>query len=151
MLRRQKTTEIDGRPIVNLPPKHITVDNVEFSDDEMAIYKALETKSQLKLNKYLDKNSVSGKSTLSVVRHHTTSPSAAGCTAPSFNLLKITTSFTDLHQPITQAFWSLCSVCVRRVVIHNSSKTSVSLPQRALQKMIFSSAHVIFRMRWCNA
>jgi SNF2 family DNA or RNA helicase len=63
MLRRQKNTEIDGKPIINLPPKHIALDNVEFSDDEMAIYKALETKSKIKMNKYLDKDSVSGKST----------------------------------------------------------------------------------------
>jgi len=35
---------------------------VEFSDDESAIYKALETKSQIQLNGYLDKGTVSGKS-----------------------------------------------------------------------------------------
>jgi SNF2 family DNA or RNA helicase len=62
MLRRQKTSEVDGKPILNLPEKHIDVDNVEFDDEEHAIYKALEAKSQIQFNKYLKANSVSCKS-----------------------------------------------------------------------------------------
>jgi SNF2 family DNA or RNA helicase len=60
MLRRQKTSQVDGKPILNLPAKHTLNDNVEFDDDEMAIYKALEAKSQIQFNKYLKQNSVSG-------------------------------------------------------------------------------------------
>tara|TARA_R110002003_G_scaffold279_22_gene18195 strand:+ start:29254 stop:32364 length:3111 start_codon:yes stop_codon:yes gene_type:complete len=59
MLRRQKSSEVDGKPILNLPPKHTALDNVEFSDDELAVYKALETKSQIQFNKFLKQNSVS--------------------------------------------------------------------------------------------
>ncbi|KAF1914292.1 SNF2 family N-terminal domain-containing protein [Ampelomyces quisqualis] len=59
MLRRQKKSEVDGKPILNLPAKHTLNDNVEFDDDEMAIYKALEAKSQIQLNKYLKQNSMS--------------------------------------------------------------------------------------------
>jgi SNF2 family DNA or RNA helicase len=59
MLRRQKTSEVDGKPILNLPPKHIEMDNVDFSDDEFALYKALETKSQIQFNKYLKNNTMS--------------------------------------------------------------------------------------------
>jgi SNF2 family DNA or RNA helicase len=62
MLRRQKTSEVDGKPILNLPLKHTVLDNVEFSDDELALYKALETKSQIQFNKYLKNNTVSCKS-----------------------------------------------------------------------------------------
>lgn len=62
MLRRQKTSVVDGKPILNLPAKHTVHDNVEFDDDEMAIYKALEAKSQIQFNKYLKQNSVSGQS-----------------------------------------------------------------------------------------
>jgi SNF2 family DNA or RNA helicase len=61
MLRRQKTSEVDGKPILNLPPKHIEMDNVEFSDDELSLYKALETKSQIQFNKYLKNNTMSCK------------------------------------------------------------------------------------------
>jgi SNF2 family DNA or RNA helicase len=61
MLRRQKSSEVDGKPILNLPPKHTQLNNVEFSDDEFALYKALEAKSQVQFNKYLKQNSVSGK------------------------------------------------------------------------------------------
>jgi SNF2 family DNA or RNA helicase len=72
MLRRQKTSEVDGKPIIILPQKHISLANVEFSNDEMAIYKALETKSQIQLNGYLDKGTVSGKSrSISVLGRHT--------------------------------------------------------------------------------
>lgn len=62
MLRRQKSSEVDGKPILQLPPKHIKIDNVEFSDDEFQIYKALEQKSQIQFNKYLKNNTISGKS-----------------------------------------------------------------------------------------
>ncbi|KAH3949242.1 hypothetical protein HBH98_218660 [Parastagonospora nodorum] len=59
MLRRQKTSEVDGKPILNLPEKHTHLGNVEFSDDEAGIYKALEAKSRIQFNKYLKQNSVS--------------------------------------------------------------------------------------------
>ncbi|CAO2657957.1 Nn.00g072170.m01.CDS01 [Neocucurbitaria sp. VM-36] len=59
MLRRQKTSVIDGEQICTIPPKHTTLDNVEFSDDEHGIYKALEQKSQLQFNRYLDRNTIS--------------------------------------------------------------------------------------------
>ncbi|CAN9355596.1 DNA repair protein rad5 [Alternaria alternata] len=58
MLRRQKTTVVDGEPISKIPPKHSVIDNVEFEDEEYALYKALETKSQLQMNKYLQKGTV---------------------------------------------------------------------------------------------
>jgi SNF2 family DNA or RNA helicase len=60
MLRRQKTSVVDGKPILNLPPKHTVLDNVEFDDDESSLYKALEAKSQIQFNKYLKQGSVSG-------------------------------------------------------------------------------------------
>jgi hypothetical protein len=60
MLRRQKNSMVDGKPISVLPPKYTIIDNVEFEDDEHALYKALETKSQLQLNKYLQKDTVAG-------------------------------------------------------------------------------------------
>lgn len=65
MLRRQKSSVVDGKPILQLPPKHAAVDNVEFSDDEQELYNALEKKSQLQFNKYLKNNSVTGKTTYS--------------------------------------------------------------------------------------
>lgn len=58
MLRRTKNTKIDGREICQIPPKHTHQERVEFSDEEQELYKAIETKSQLKLNKYLEKGTV---------------------------------------------------------------------------------------------
>ncbi|KAF1831039.1 DNA repair protein rad5 [Decorospora gaudefroyi] len=58
MLRRQKDSEVDGKPISTLPTKHTIIDNVEFEDEEYALYKALQTKSQLQMNVYLERNTV---------------------------------------------------------------------------------------------
>lgn len=58
MLRRTKTSTVDGQPISTLPPKHIIIDNVQFEDDEYALYHALQTKTQLQMNKYLEKGTV---------------------------------------------------------------------------------------------
>ncbi|KAH7390890.1 SNF2 family N-terminal domain-containing protein [Phaeosphaeria sp. MPI-PUGE-AT-0046c] len=58
LFRRLKSSEVDGKPILNLPAKHTNVDHTEFSDDEHELYKALETKSQIQFNKYLKTNSV---------------------------------------------------------------------------------------------
>lgn len=61
MLRRQKDSVVDGQIVCNLPAKHLTKKTVEFSDEEKDIYKALETKSQLQINKYLEKGTLSGE------------------------------------------------------------------------------------------
>ncbi|KAJ4356898.1 hypothetical protein N0V95_002989 [Ascochyta clinopodiicola] len=60
MLRRQKDSLVDGQIVCKLPPKHLSKEAVEFSEEEMEIYKALETKSQVQLNKYLEKGTLSG-------------------------------------------------------------------------------------------
>lgn len=61
MLRRQKDSLVDGQIVCKLPPKHLSKEAVEFSDDEMVVYKALENKAQITLNKYIKEDRVSGK------------------------------------------------------------------------------------------
>lgn len=61
MLRRQKDSVVDGQVVTKLPPKHLSKEVVKFSDEEMEIYRALETKSQIQLNKYLEKGTLSGE------------------------------------------------------------------------------------------
>jgi SNF2 family DNA or RNA helicase len=58
LLRRTKKSEIDGKPIINLPPKTEEIQHVIFNDDEQAYYKALESKTQVQFNKYLRANTV---------------------------------------------------------------------------------------------
>ena len=58
LLRRNKTSLIDGKPIITLPPKNEEVQHVVFSDDEQAFYKALETKTRLQFNKYMKAGTV---------------------------------------------------------------------------------------------
>ncbi|KAL2269056.1 hypothetical protein VTJ83DRAFT_3902 [Remersonia thermophila] len=53
MLRRTKTSTIDGQPILRLPPKTEESTSVVFSDDERAFYRALESRYQVLFNKYV--------------------------------------------------------------------------------------------------
>ncbi|KAH6643114.1 SNF2 family N-terminal domain-containing protein [Boeremia exigua] len=59
MLRRQKDSIVDGEIVCKLPPKHLSKEAVEFSDAEMELYRALENKSQIQLNKYLERGTLS--------------------------------------------------------------------------------------------
>lgn len=58
LLRRTKTSLIDGQPIINLPPKTEEIQHVIFDEDEQAFYKALESKTQLQFNKYMKAGTV---------------------------------------------------------------------------------------------
>lgn len=58
LLRRMKNTEINGRPIIDLPPKTEELVHVELSSDERDYYNELEKKSQVIFNKYLRENTV---------------------------------------------------------------------------------------------
>ncbi|KAI3397780.1 hypothetical protein diail_10313 [Diaporthe ilicicola] len=53
MLRRMKTSTLDGKPLVTLPPKTEAISHVEFSDDERQFYNDLESKTRITFNKYL--------------------------------------------------------------------------------------------------
>ncbi|QSZ37141.1 hypothetical protein DSL72_009235 [Monilinia vaccinii-corymbosi] len=52
LLRRTKKSQVDGKPIINLPPKVEEIAHVVFSNDEQDYYQSLENKTQLQFNKY---------------------------------------------------------------------------------------------------
>ncbi|KAM7261686.1 hypothetical protein ACFE04_020763 [Oxalis oulophora] len=52
MLRRTKETVIDGKPIINLPPKSIELNKVDFSAEERAFYTQLEADSRSQFKAY---------------------------------------------------------------------------------------------------
>lgn len=58
LLRRNKQTKINGRPILHLPTRSLEVDNGEFSKDEQEFYTSIETKSAITVNKYLKAGTV---------------------------------------------------------------------------------------------
>jgi SNF2 family DNA or RNA helicase len=58
MLRRQKTTVLDGKPIVNIPDKVIRFHHVDFSSHERQLYDAIFQNGQVEFNKYLKKGTV---------------------------------------------------------------------------------------------
>lgn len=58
LLRRTKSSMIDGKPILTLPDKTVEMVHAVFSPDELAFYQALQDKSVLVFNKYLRANTV---------------------------------------------------------------------------------------------
>jgi SNF2 family DNA or RNA helicase len=58
MLRRTKTSKIDGKPILQLPEKTIESQHAVFSRDEQEFYQALESKAKITFNKYLKAGTV---------------------------------------------------------------------------------------------
>ncbi|KAI4165917.1 MAG: hypothetical protein LQ342_000348 [Letrouitia transgressa] len=58
LLRRNKKSKIDGRPILTLPERTTEAQHAHFNEDEQAFYTALETNTQLQFNKYLKAGSV---------------------------------------------------------------------------------------------
>lgn len=52
-LRRMKSDKVNGRPLVVLPPKIVTIEQIRMSPEEEAIYKAFEERSQVKFQRYV--------------------------------------------------------------------------------------------------
>ncbi|MBA0691373.1 hypothetical protein Goari_009002 [Gossypium aridum] len=52
MLRRTKATLLDGKPIINLPPKVIELKKVEFTEEERDFYSRLESDSRAQFKEY---------------------------------------------------------------------------------------------------
>lgn len=58
LLRRTKKSQIDGKPILNLPERTTEASHAAFSEDEAVFYSALESRTQLQFNKYLKAGTV---------------------------------------------------------------------------------------------
>ena len=58
LLRRSKTSLIDGKPIITLPPKTEEIQHVVFDEDQQAFYSALESKTKIQFNRYMKANTV---------------------------------------------------------------------------------------------
>ena len=66
MLRRKKDSKLDGKPILELPPKTERIVYAELSTDERDFYRQLEQKAQVQFSKYLREGSV-GKNYSSIL------------------------------------------------------------------------------------
>lgn len=58
LLRRTKSSKIDDRPILQLPPRVAEEVHAVFNEDEQEFYNSLETRSQIQFNRYLNQGSV---------------------------------------------------------------------------------------------
>ncbi|KAF5390137.1 hypothetical protein D9757_003784 [Collybiopsis confluens] len=53
MLRRKKDSKLDGKILIELPPKEITLQRLGFSEEEREIYNAVEKSMQMEFNRFL--------------------------------------------------------------------------------------------------
>ncbi|KAF8647982.1 hypothetical protein AX16_006412, partial [Volvariella volvacea WC 439] len=53
VLRRMKDSMLDGKRLIELPPKTIDLVKLEFSDEEREVYDMVEARSQARFNRYL--------------------------------------------------------------------------------------------------
>ncbi len=58
MLRRHKTDVINGKPIIELPERHISIVPCDFDEDERQFYFALENKIDEAMQKFVKNNEV---------------------------------------------------------------------------------------------
>ncbi|KAK5945312.1 hypothetical protein PMZ80_002516 [Knufia obscura] len=58
LLRRTKKSQIDGKPILQLPEKRTVETRAIFNRDQLAFYQALETSSQIQFNKFVKNGTV---------------------------------------------------------------------------------------------
>jgi hypothetical protein len=52
MLRRTKDSTLNGKKILQLPPKTIDMVEMDFTDEERAIYAQIEADARVKVNKF---------------------------------------------------------------------------------------------------
>ncbi|KAJ6490225.1 SNF2 family DNA-dependent ATPase [Mycena vitilis] len=53
MKRRTKTSTLEGKPILTLPPKDIEIVRLQFSDEEREIYDTFEKRTKISLNRFI--------------------------------------------------------------------------------------------------
>ncbi|EAU87720.1 hypothetical protein CC1G_08756 [Coprinopsis cinerea okayama7 len=53
ILRRTKNSTLEGKPILNLPPKDIEIVKLQFSPDEREVYDSFEKSTKIRLNKFI--------------------------------------------------------------------------------------------------
>ena len=57
-LRRTKQDEINGKPLVTLPPKVVTIKELDFTDEERKVYDSYRNKAQHIIEKYMKKGAL---------------------------------------------------------------------------------------------
>ncbi|KAL4260457.1 SNF2/RAD54 helicase family protein [Pleurotus pulmonarius] len=53
MIRRTKSSQLDGKRLIELPPKEVELVKLEFTEEEREIYKMVEARTQATFNRYL--------------------------------------------------------------------------------------------------
>ena len=52
-MRRHKTQEVQGKPLLNLPKKEVFVEYIKLSDEERAVYETMQAEGKLIVSRYI--------------------------------------------------------------------------------------------------
>ncbi|KAL0066241.1 hypothetical protein AAF712_006672 [Marasmius tenuissimus] len=58
ILRRTKNSQLEGKPLLELPPKHIEIVTLEFCQDERDLYDNFENYSRTRINKFINEGTL---------------------------------------------------------------------------------------------
>ncbi|KAA1467021.1 hypothetical protein DENSPDRAFT_831976 [Dentipellis sp. KUC8613] len=58
LLRRTKNAQLEGKPLLSLPPKNIDIVTLEFSADERDIYDTFEKRAKIRVNKFIREQTI---------------------------------------------------------------------------------------------
>ncbi|KAJ7619382.1 SNF2 family DNA-dependent ATPase [Roridomyces roridus] len=53
LLRRTKTSTLEGKPILTLPAKHVEILKLQFSEEEREVYDSFEKRTKIQLNRFI--------------------------------------------------------------------------------------------------
>ncbi|KJA22647.1 hypothetical protein HYPSUDRAFT_87246 [Hypholoma sublateritium FD-334 SS-4] len=53
LLRRTKDAKLEGKPLLELPPKHIKIVRLQFSPEERQVYDVFEKRTMIQLNRFI--------------------------------------------------------------------------------------------------
>ncbi|KAI0691058.1 SNF2 family N-terminal domain-containing protein [Cytidiella melzeri] len=58
IVRRTKDSTLEGKPILELPPKHVELVELKFSKDERQLYDLIQQRAQVQLSRFIRNNTV---------------------------------------------------------------------------------------------
>lgn len=87
LLRRTKTSQIDGKPILELPEKHICIESVTMTDKEASFYKQLESSSAKLAQKLMQNNTKKKRAAVAGGVSTDTIDEAANVAAPDASIM----------------------------------------------------------------
>ncbi|CAN6919349.1 unnamed protein product [Brassica oleracea] len=137
MLRHTKGTLLDGQPLINLPPKKVNLNKVDFSVEELSFYKKLEAESRFFFQFILDPY---GKESVEAVQRL-----SKEARINLLNRLESSSAICNIcNDPPEHPVVTLCGhvFCYQCISEHISGYSSSSQDKSFFQKSEFTSSKI---------